>query len=263
MAVSDFSDVTLVSADPALLLCWEEQVRQGLECSLLLKHSRGKISTILTTSKSVSPEPKAPRPSHSHAEKKKKSKNKGGKKKRLERLLSYHQRLVEERGLPPSRLMLKHAATPPSPSTPDTIQKPDQEDEQFKCEQCEYISTTKQDVDNHRVDTHRESYVSKTKKVINCKHCTFTAHKRKDMETHKKSVHAMWTCSLCETVFIVSRIEEESVNLKTEHLNENHKDAVHLWGHKFKINCSSSLDESPVIFSPLHLSIKSISIKNC
>ena len=41
------SDVTLASADPSLLLCWEEKARQGLECSTLLKHRRGEVITIL------------------------------------------------------------------------------------------------------------------------------------------------------------------------------------------------------------------------
>ena len=47
MLVNDIPNVTLASADPALLLCWENMVRQGTECSLLLKHSKGKIITIL------------------------------------------------------------------------------------------------------------------------------------------------------------------------------------------------------------------------
>ena len=65
----------------------------------------------------------------------KKKKNKGSKKKRLEALLSYHNRLVEEKGLPPSRLMLKQASV--TPNLADEGCAP-QGTRQFKCDQCEY-----------------------------------------------------------------------------------------------------------------------------
>ena len=50
MADKVIPDVTLASADPHLVLCWEEKVRLGAECFLLLKHSKGKIITILKSS---------------------------------------------------------------------------------------------------------------------------------------------------------------------------------------------------------------------
>ena len=50
MAVPDFPDVTLACVDPALLLCWEEKVKQGLEFYILLKHRSEIITTILQTS---------------------------------------------------------------------------------------------------------------------------------------------------------------------------------------------------------------------
>ena len=50
-------DVTLACADPALLLCWEEKVKLGIECSLLLKHSKGKIITTLKTFSAIIAEP--------------------------------------------------------------------------------------------------------------------------------------------------------------------------------------------------------------
>ena len=53
MAAPDFPDVTLAHADPALLLCWEEKVRQGVDCTVLLKHSRGKVITMLKCRKSL------------------------------------------------------------------------------------------------------------------------------------------------------------------------------------------------------------------
>ena len=50
MAAPNFPNATLAWADPALFLCCEEKVKQGLECSILLKHKRGIITTILQTS---------------------------------------------------------------------------------------------------------------------------------------------------------------------------------------------------------------------
>ena len=79
-------DVTLAYADPAILQCWEEMVKQGAKCSLLLKHSNGKIETILKSTL-VNPKAKvqssAP-PAPFSVERKKR--NKGSKKKRLEDL---------------------------------------------------------------------------------------------------------------------------------------------------------------------------------
>ena len=138
-------DVNLV--DPALLSCWEEKVKQGVECSLLLEHSKGKVTTILKCTTAKEPNARAPIPvSTSQAEKKKKkNNNKGGKKKRLEALLSYHQRLVEEKGLPPSRLMLQHAAAVPAPPPPV-----------FSCEHCDFSSTTQRGVKVHIGHIHKD-----------------------------------------------------------------------------------------------------------
>ena len=47
---------------------------------------------------------------HISTQAEKKEKRRGNEQKRLEALLAYHQRLVLEKGLPPSRLMLQHAA---------------------------------------------------------------------------------------------------------------------------------------------------------
>ena len=100
--------MTLAQVDPAILTCWEEMLKRGEECSLLLKHSKGKVTFSLqgTTKSSSLAEISLPLISSA---KKKKRKQKRKSQKRLEALLSYQQRLVEEKGLPPSRLMLKHA----------------------------------------------------------------------------------------------------------------------------------------------------------
>ena len=95
-------DVTLAYAAIALLQCWEEKERQGAECSLILKHSEGRTTTILNICSQKIHEPKGPgavppsSPSSMKAEKKRK---KGCKKKCLEAP-------GEGDGLPPSRIML-------------------------------------------------------------------------------------------------------------------------------------------------------------
>ena len=113
MAAADFSDVPLALADASLLSCWEEKVKLGVDCSLVMKHIQGKIITILKCSAVVVKNPEARKsstvfssPTLPHAgekRKKKKRRNKGGKKKKLAAMLSYHQRLVVENGLPPKQ----------------------------------------------------------------------------------------------------------------------------------------------------------------
>ena len=61
--------------------------------------------------RSSSPLTSSPVPPDAEEKKRKKKKrNKGGKKKKLEAILAYHKRLVVEKGLPPSRLMLNTEA---------------------------------------------------------------------------------------------------------------------------------------------------------
>jgi len=135
MAAANFSDVPLALVDTSVLSCWEEKVKQGIDCSLVLKHVQGKVFTILKCSAVVvkNPEARKSRPASSsltlpHAEgKRKKKKRSNGGKKKLESMLAYHQRLVVEKGLPPSRLMLEHAALAESrpPVNGTEMQKPE------------------------------------------------------------------------------------------------------------------------------------------
>ena len=105
-------------------------MRQGLECTLTIKHKQGKITTVLHCHSNVSLEARALSSSIFQADKqKKKRKNKGGKTKKLESLILYHQGLVEEKGLPASELMKKHAA-----SSPDIQPK---DSNQFSCDLCD------------------------------------------------------------------------------------------------------------------------------
>ena len=134
-------DVTLAYADPSLLQCWKEKVMQGVECSLMLKHGKGRTTTTLKCTLRT-PEAKVPSsdqplpPKLFHAEKK--LRKKGRKKKNLEALLSFQERLVREKGLPPSRLMLEHAASKTSIS-PDQTTLED-EPNNFKCEECDFTA---------------------------------------------------------------------------------------------------------------------------
>ena len=136
MASKPNPDVTLACVDPALLQCWEEKVRQGTECTLLLKHRKGKITTILTSTSTRILEPKVSPSTHkessNQADKKKTVRKKGNSKKRVETLLSFQRHLVEEKGLPPIRLMLQHDAASPAQS----FQAESNNIEHFKCDHC-------------------------------------------------------------------------------------------------------------------------------
>ena len=134
MAAANSMDVTLVPVDTSILSCWEEKVKQGIECSLLLKHSKGKVITTLKCSSDLKP-PKAGGVSNltpstqaeekGRVKKKRRTNNRGGKKRKLASLLAYHQRLVVEKGLPPSRLMLEQAAQTQLSSPVKGTQKPE------------------------------------------------------------------------------------------------------------------------------------------
>ena len=146
MSGVESSGVTLALVDSSLLSCWEEMIKQGKECSLVLKHNKGKVTTTLQSTSCL------PHPSLSAS---KKTRKKASKKKRLEGLLAYHQRLVEERGLPPSRLMLQQAAAA-SPSTSHLSQSPGPNEEQFKCDQCEFSSKSKRGLKVHNGKRHED-----------------------------------------------------------------------------------------------------------
>ena len=115
MSGQDSFGVTLAHVNPSLLSCWEAMVKQGEECSLFLKHSDGRITATLQCTTSSASSTSTP-PAGELKKKKKKKKSKGNKKRRFEALLAFHQRLVDEKGLPPSRLMKQHAAASESAS---------------------------------------------------------------------------------------------------------------------------------------------------
>ena len=148
----DLQDVTLAWTDPDIILCWEKKVKQGRECSLLLEYKNGKVTTTLKVGKVNSSEARTPAlTSKSQAEKNKQGS--GGKKKKLAKLLDYHKRLVEEKGLPPSNLMVKHAAQATSIHLP--AQEPKAKDvSKFKCDKCENTFNSKWKLGKHMKNKH-------------------------------------------------------------------------------------------------------------
>ena len=85
-------------------------------------------------------------------ESKKRKKRKGSKEKRLKDLLAYHQRLVEEKGLPPSRLMEQHAAASASSN-----QSPGRKEKLVKCDQCDFASDTQRGLKVHMGKSHKKT----------------------------------------------------------------------------------------------------------
>ena len=150
MSGKDSTHVTLAHVDPSIVSCWDKMVKQGEECSLLLKHSKGKVVATLQCTTPVKTSTSLPSSSPS-ALKKKKRKRKGAKK--LEKLLAYHQRLVVEKGLPPSRLMEEHAAlsTPP-PAKSSSGSK-------FECDRCDFVSDTQHGLKVHMGKSHKNAEV--------------------------------------------------------------------------------------------------------
>ena len=149
--------MTLAQVDPAILTCWEEMLKRGEECSLLLKHSKGRVTFSLQCAKpaqSSSVAEISPAPMSSAKKKEKKRKQKRRSKKRLEALLSYHQRLVEEKGLPPSRLMLQHAGAAEA---------------RQKCDQCDFSSASQRKMKEHTSQLHTtQSFNGELKARVAC-----------------------------------------------------------------------------------------------
>ena len=78
-------------------------------------------------------------------------KRKGAKK--LEKFLAYHQRLLVEKGLPPSRLMEEHAALSTPPPAKSSCGS------QFECERCDFASDTQRGLKVHIGKRHKNTEV--------------------------------------------------------------------------------------------------------
>ena len=148
MPSGDSPDVTLAHVDPVILSCWEGLVKQGQDCSLLLKHSKGKVTATLQSVKPIPPSSS----SFSSTSAKRKKKN-GDKKKKLDKLLAYHQRLVVEKGLPPSRLMEEHAAASSSAK------------KKFKCHQCDFETESQRGLKVHIGRSHKDTEILRSEEL--------------------------------------------------------------------------------------------------
>ena len=175
MPGDDNKDVTLACVDPALVSCWDRMVKQGNECSLLLKHSKGKVT--VTMQCTTPAKPLAMSSSTSLSSSAKRKKKKGGKKRKLEKLLAYHQSLVVEKGLPPSRLMKEHAATFSAPSAQSTGTK------KFKCEQCDFNSDSQRGLKVHIGRSHKNPEVLRDGKLDQSLDLFFASSKREEISS--------------------------------------------------------------------------------
>ena len=70
----------------------------------------------------------------------------------MKSLLAYHQRLVDEKGLPPSRLMEQHAVAPElNPSNPEQIS----DGKKVHCEQCDFSTNLQRGLKVHIGRAHK------------------------------------------------------------------------------------------------------------
>ena len=190
MSGQDSFGVTLAHVNPSLLSCWEAMVKQGEECSLFLKHSDGRITATLQCTTSSASSTSTP-PAGELKKKKRKKKSKGNKERRFEALLAFHQRLVDEKGLPPSRLMKQHAAASESASASQNteLRKP------FKCDQCNFSSDSKRGLKVHIGKAHREPEVLQEDPCqdnsVSADHSKATTHDKKDIK-NDKTRHNCW-----------------------------------------------------------------------
>ena len=190
MSGQDSFGVTLAHVNPSLLSCWEAMVKQGEECSLFLKHSDGRITATLQCTTSSASSTSTP-PAGELKKKKRKKKSKGNKKRRFEALLAFHQRLVDEKGLPPSRLMKQHAAASESASASQNteLRKP------FVCDQCNFSSDSKRGLKVHIGKAHREPEVLQEDPCqdnsVSADHSKATTHDKKDIK-NDKTRHNCW-----------------------------------------------------------------------
>ena len=67
-------------------------------------------------------------------------------------MIAFQKRLVGEKGLPPSQLMLQHAAVSPSSS----VQAEIEEFEHFRCDHCEYTTFSKHGLSVHMGYRHKK-----------------------------------------------------------------------------------------------------------
>ena len=130
------------------------KVSQGKDCSICLECKKSKITTLLKVSQLRSFDAKSSKltPASEPEAEIKKKKNSS---KRLQKLLAYHQRLVTDKGLLPSRLMLQLAAA----IVNESVKKPEEEksNQEFKCDQCDHTFKTMHGLKVHKEHIHKEN----------------------------------------------------------------------------------------------------------
>ena len=176
---------------------------------------KGRVTTILTSRSARIPEPRKlkPVPQTSAGGN---TRKKGRYKKKLKALLSYQKRLVEENGLPPSRLMLEQAAAgPPSPPPAERV-----DTSIFKCDLCYYFTHSK-----HGLSVHRGAKYKNKKKPESNNQVTVdageTLNEDRNKTTHtgdatENSSHTL-KCNFCGQIFpnMLEFNERKSVTYNT------------------------------------------------
>ena len=107
----------------------------------------------------------------------KRKKKKKGDKRKLEKLLAYHQRLVVEKGLPPSRLMEEHAAISSAPSDQNIGAK------KFKCDQCDFTSDSQRGLKVHVARSHKKPEVLRDEVHDQSLDLSFASGKREEISS--------------------------------------------------------------------------------
>ena len=128
-------------------------------------------------------------------------------------LLAYHQRLVEEKGLPPSRLMEQHAATSASSN-----QSPGRKEKLVKCDQCDFSSVSQRGLKVHVGRNHKvqqaaeilredeEVEVSLNLSHVSREECN--PNTGEDQHSEETFTPFTYTCKECEEEFTVEEYVE-------------------------------------------------------
>jgi RNase P subunit RPR2 len=151
---------------------------------------------------------------------------KGTRKKRLESLLSFQQGLVEDRGLPPSRLMEQHAAAPALEkayvaeaaaentsqeasivgnaasqcSSSSQSSEKDEGFELFKCDSCDFTHTNQRNVSVHMRQKHKDQDKKSSVTLLDnynnrfCVKCKTFIENGKSIINHMKEKHRIFKC---------------------------------------------------------------------
>ena len=128
-------------------------------------------------------------------------------------LLSYHQRLVEEKGLPPSRLMEQHAAASASSN-----QSPGRKEKSVKCYQCDFSSVSQRGLKVHVRRSHKGQQADEILRedeevevTLNLSHVSreeYNLNMSKDQHSAETFTPFTFTCKDCEEEFTVQEYVE-------------------------------------------------------